>query len=395
MEFLELLETYRAGEAQAERIYAGEGERVRSPRRNDPRYISALAEFATFMADVYAGRVPFYRLQETMTTSDFPLMYGDLLDRQLLAAYQEWTPAWAGFARAGTVRDFRTNRRYQLDGVDHSLEAVVEQAEYETAKLDESKYDFTVTKYGRIVPISWEAWLNDDLDMFRDLPERLARSARRTEDRFAAGLIADTSGPHASFFTAGNANIVNQANKAQTNNPPLSIAGLQDGFTVLSQMTDAGGEPIMIDAAVLMVPPALRVVAQNIMNATQIEVGLVGQGAAAAPAAEQRLITANWIRNNLRVVVNPYLPVISTTNGNTSWYLLADPAVGPAAIEVARLRGHEVPDVFLKRGDAELVRGNDPFGTFTNDSIYYKVRHVVGGTRLNPKMAVASNGTSA
>jgi hypothetical protein len=33
--------------------------------------------------------------------------------------------------------------------------------------------------------------------------------------------------------------------------------------------------------------------------------------------------------------------------------------------------------------------------SFENDTIDYKVRHVFGGTRVDPKMAVASTGTGS
>ena len=38
-----------------------------------------------------------YLLKEAMTTSDFPMLFGDVLDRMLLANYQAKAPVWKKF----------------------------------------------------------------------------------------------------------------------------------------------------------------------------------------------------------------------------------------------------------------------------------------------------------
>jgi len=76
--------------------------------------------------------------------------------------------------------------------------------------------------------------------------------------------------------------------------------------------------------------------------------------------------------------------------------VFASPAEGRPAVEMGFLRGHETPETFVKLADSQLLGGGvtDPSeGDFDTDSIQYKIRHVFGGTRLDPKMAVASNGT--
>ncbi len=43
-----------------------------------------------------------YLLREAMTTSDFPYLFGDVLDRQLLATYKAVPPVWKAFTRQST-----------------------------------------------------------------------------------------------------------------------------------------------------------------------------------------------------------------------------------------------------------------------------------------------------
>ena len=225
--------------------------------------------------------------------------------------------------------------------------------------------------------------INDDLDALQNSPIILAGSARRSEERFITDRFVGVNGPDGTFFAAGNNNVV-------TSNPALSIASLQTAFTILAAQRDSDGNPIMIDAVYLVVPPALEVTARNILNATQIEVVEAGG------TANQKLIAANWMANRTTLIVDPWIPVLATTaNGNTSWFLFASPTGNRPALEFGRLRGHEEPAIFVKEPNARRVGGGsvDPMdGDFDIDAIEYKVRHVFGGTLMDPKMAVASQG---
>jgi hypothetical protein len=272
------------------------------------------------------------------------------------------------------------------------LPAVAELEEYSAASLTDGSYSYSVGKYGRRVPISWETMVNDDLNAFRTLPQRLALAAARSESKFATGLYVDANGPHATLYSAGNKNQVKIANGASSDNPALSIGALQDALIVLSKMVDADGEPIVIETIELVVPPALEVTAQNILNATELWLNTAGG------LANQQLHVVNWMKNRLRLNVDPYIPVVAgTANGNTSWFLFANPAESRPAIEIGFLRGHEAPELFMKAPNAQRISGGvDPMaGDFDTDSFEYKVRHVFGGTRMDPKATVASNGSGA
>ena len=402
MEFLDTLEVIRAESASVQTMFAGEGQRAPSRRGStSPEYQRRLSEAVGFVADVYQGRRPTHHLQEALTTSDFPILFGDILDRQVLAAYREWFPGWESIAKRRVVRDFRGAKLYKpLTGLGNRLDIVGESAEYPEETVDEqATQTITVAKYGKRLGISWETLVNDDLDMLRDLPNRMGQMARRTENYLATALYVGAAGPHGTLYSAGNANIVNQTNGAAADNPPLSVAALTDGLLVFGNQTDENGNPIEHEAVTLVVPPALEVTANNIINATAIELttdgGTLG---AAAPAAERRLIAANWLSRRVKVVVNPIIPTIALTNGNTSWFLFANPASDREALVMAFLRGWEDPAVFMKAANARRVGGGDvdPMdGDFDTDSIAYKVRHVIGSARVDPKATVASNGSNA
>jgi hypothetical protein len=406
-EFWSLRETIRSEQASLDRIFLDNGRRSRG-KRDDPAYLSRFAEAAEFLADVLDGNLPSYRLAEALSTSDFPVLMGDILDRQLLAKYNEVPVTWPNYARRATVRDFRQVRRVAVDGLEGSYYPSYQKSEHaevrEDNNLSETNYAYNVEVYEKAVSLNWRMLINDDLQAFQDLPDRLARGARRTEERFATQLFVDANGPHASLYTSGNKNLINATNSGTPYtavNPPFSIAGLQQGFAVMSKMLDANGEPIVIESVELVVPPGLEIPARNILNATELWVG--GDSTAAnnnlgGGAQEQSLHVANWMRSRLRLSVNPYIPIIATTNGNTSWFMFANPDQGRPALEIGFLRGYENPSLFQKDPDMRRIGAGvvDPaLGDFETGEIRYKGMHIIGGTRMDAKMTVASNGSGS
>lgn len=365
-------------------LAAVESDRAASARRAAFIPRDKRLKFATFLNEAMSGQLPAYRVLEAMTTSDFPLLFGDTIQRQMLGRYTDAPVSWPAYAKRGTVPDFRAVKRFAMDGVDGALDKVAEAAEASQSALTETKYDYAVEVYERKVVFSLEAMVNDDLGAFRDIPDRLAVAARRTEEKLAAGLFASSSGPDATFYSAGNKNIV-------TSNPVLSIEGLETAYGVLGNMVDANGEPIVIDAAVLVVPPALKVTANNIIHGQQLWTQGSGGG-----TSNQHLVAPNWIQNDVTVAVNPYLPIINTTSGDKAWYLFAAPGVSRPALEIGFLQGMNGPFIAQKAPNSTIHAGALPFNVdFDTRAVEFKVIHVTGGVAMNPKASVASSGAGS
>lgn len=394
--FLNLVETMDASEASASRLFGGRdgGGRRAHLNGDSGRYRQQLYEAVRFVADVYEGRRPVYQLREALTTSDFPLLFGDIIDRQLLANYRETPQTFRNYCKIGTVPDFRTVKRFAINGSEARLVTVAQQGEYPESKLTDYSFSYNVVKYGRAIPFAWEDMINDDLDALKDIPARFGRAARRTEEFFATGLFVDVNGPIAGFYNTANKNRIHTENGASSNNPVLSIQALQDAMIVLDSQVDADGEPIIIESVRLVVPPALRIIAKNILNSTELWINL---NSTATSLPQQQLHTQNWIKDMLDLDVNYYIPKVATTaNGSTSWFLFANPSASRPAIEVGFLRGHTEPEVWMKEPDAMRIGGGGvtPMdGDFDTDSIRYRVRHVLGGVAQDWRATVASNGS--
>lgn len=315
-----------------------------------------------------------YLLREALTTSDFPHMFGDVLDRQVLASYKATDPVWKKFTKQSTVPDFRTARRFAIAGGDETLALVGEKGEYLASNRTETQYYFNINKYGRQFDISWEAIINDDLDALKDTPERFARAAIRTEHLVTDNLWVHNNG----IFTVGQGNQVAA---------PLTIANLETAIEWFGARTDPGGNPIAVRARYLVVPPALELTARQILtSAFQLTTESAG-------AAIQFMPSGNPVYNyGLELVVDPYITIIDAgavparpLSSVGSWYLFADPRE-IAVVEVAHLRGHERPEICMKASDKVTIGGGaiGPMsGDFATDNIFYRVRLCFGGVTLD------------
>ena len=118
---------------------------------------------------------------ETMTTSDFPVLLGVAYARELQTEYAGIAPVWPKFAKRTTAPNFKKQKLVDILGGISGLEVVPESTEYPARHMSESSREFKLRKRGARIPLTWEMMLNDDLGAFRDLPGRLAISARESE----------------------------------------------------------------------------------------------------------------------------------------------------------------------------------------------------------------------
>lgn len=353
------------------------GHRLRE-KRTDSEFVHGLAKAQQLVNRIKEGRATLRNFKEAMSTSDFPLLFATNLQRQVLGMYQETPVSWDLWAKKFTVNDFREVELFGLTGADDRLTKRKELTEAKQSGLGEKKYSVAVEIYERALGLGEEAIRNDDLNLFASIPARLGRGARRTEEYLATSMIADASGPHATFFSEDNGNLITRA---------LSIQGLGEAYTAMATQTDSGDEPVYNEPAVLAVTPALKQTAQNILHTLQIE----------STQGKQVIKTTNQY-TNLKLAVLYYAPTImSSSNSTTSWFLFADPnLVEGAAVGMAHLRGMEEPGLYTKAPNAVSVNGGGyDLVDFDSNEMEWKVKHCVGATQLDPKFAVGSTGAVA
>jgi hypothetical protein len=354
-----------------------------------------------------------YMLKEAEGTSDFPTLFGTVLERKIRDKYKLVTPSFDKYVKVGTQNDFRVAWDMSLYG-NRALPTVVkERGEYQDDTLNDGKWLIALQKYGKGFGLSWEAVINDDLGAFSDIADDLVRMCTVNEQNYVTKLYAGTSGPLA--FTKGSTTVpttqVGLFSAAGTHPidggtfsnyvtaTPLTATNLLSAITAFKSQKDFNGNPIMFDKLILVVPQgkeatAYQLLSNNLLIATALTTSTQStSGAAQIGTTSENIIT----RFGLEVVVNPWLDIISgATYGPYSWYLFAVPSGGDA-IKFNRLRGHETPEVCQKMSD-KISLGGAPIspleGDFDSDSIRWRVRQIFGGTTTDPRFAYGAQATT-
>lgn len=122
------------------------------------------------------------------TTSDFPLLLGSTVNRTLRAAYELAPQTWRPLGRQTTVPDFRSVTRAALGDI-AALEKVNEHGEYKYGTMEEDGAPLKVAKFGKIIAITWEAVVNDDLGALTRVPQSLGAAAAQTESDLVWALL--------------------------------------------------------------------------------------------------------------------------------------------------------------------------------------------------------------
>lgn len=327
------------------------------------------------------------RLAEAFATSDFKLAASAELDKEMLAQYDELTPTWDQYTDTTTVRDFRPKRLQSRWRSTVGMARVPELTEYPADdRRGATEYAIQVAKYGRRFAISWEAWKNNEaIGELEDLPGELARQARETE------MIAAVSNLLAVDPATNTAADVNTAffKSANGNAPtalPLTRANLKTVWDSMAVKKDPNSKRVIARPDMtLVVPKALEATVLSIVRPTVVRTTVDG-----VEVEETNEFSG------LSYVVEPMLDFVNTNaKAGTTWFLLPKPRSTRPALWVAKLAGHEQPDLRVKADTGQRVGGGEISaleGSFEIDDIQYRGRHIVGNQQGDPLFTYVSRG---
>ncbi len=122
------------------------------------------------------------------STSDFPLILGNAVNREMMAAYNEAPSGVRPLAKQSTARDFRLKRKLQL-GQAPELEKVGEAGEFKSGTIAEGGESYRIETFGKIFGITRQAMVNDDLGALNEIPQKMGLAARAFENDFLVKML--------------------------------------------------------------------------------------------------------------------------------------------------------------------------------------------------------------
>ena len=276
------------------------------------------------------------------STSDFPAILAGVTNKTLRNAYETAPRTYPAIARRTTVADFKLVHRLQL-GEAPQLEKVNQSGEFKRGSIGEAQETYRIETFGKVIGITRQVLINDDLDAFTRVPALFGTSAATLESDVVWGIF--TANPAmADGTTLFHSNHKNLAGTGAA----LDVAGLAKARTAMAQQRGLDGKTLLnVRPSYLVVPSALELAAEQ----------LLAQNIVPAKAAD---VVPSSIRS-LAVIAEPRLDPAS---GAVPWFLVASPAAIDT-IEYAYLEGQEGVALETRMGfdvDGVEVRARLDFG---------------------------------
>ena len=282
------------------------------------------------------------------STYDVSGILSNIANKMIRDAFMGVEQEWSKMATVGVVNDLKKHTSFALTG-DMSYEQIGNGGEIKHATMNSEKYENQAATYGRIFSLTEDDILNDDLNAFSRIQRLLGRGSALALNKVVwRAFLANA----ATFWTTARGNRLTGAASA------LSIGALTNACIALEKQTDPDGEPMGLQAAVLVVPVDLKIYANQLANDTEIRI----DGA----AAEKTYTTRNPHAGKFSVAASSYLNNVKIPGGSaTHWALLANPMDMPT-LEVVFLNGQQSPRIEQARASLDqlaiMFRGVHRFG---------------------------------
>lgn len=288
------------------------------------------------------------RAQGALSTSDFPIILGNVASKVLADSYELAPRTFLPLGVRQTLPDFKDASHAGL-GQASTLEKVGAGGEYTSGVVGERGERYRLYKYGRIIPFTWEAIVNDDLRAFTRVPALLAAAAAQKESDIFWATV--TGNPQMSdgknLFSADHRN-------QNSTSADITVESIGAARAAMRAQRD-GGHFLSANPRYLVVPTAMETEAEQ-FTATAI-----------SPTESAKV---NPFAGRLQVISEPRLDSSVLGGGATyAWYLWADPSQIDT-IAYAYLQGEEGPQISTRQG-------------FEIDGLQLKVRHVFAAAPLD------------
>ena len=280
------------------------------------------------------------------TTSDFSSLMANVANKRLRNAYDENPGTYAMWARrAPNAPDFKNIQVTALSGAP-ALLRTNEHGEFNYGTMRDGAETYSVLTYGRIVSLTRQAIINDDLRAFDRLVSAFGNSARRLENATVYSILtANAALSDGVALFSGVSGARTQSNVSTGAGSALQLSALATARAAMRVMKGPNSEELNVTPAYLIVPAALEQTAYQLTSANYV-------------AATQAAI--NEFRAGGRTAVEPIVEPLLDADSAAKWYLAANSSQIDT-VEYCYLDGAEGPVIESEVG-------------FDVDGVSYKCR---------------------
>lgn len=252
-----------------------------------------------------ATRMLTFRSPGMLTTSDFATLFSNVATKRLRSAFDENPGTYGMWARrAPNAPDFKNITIAALSGAPDLLQTN-EHGEFKYGTMKDGGESYAVITYGRIVSLSRQAIINDDLRAFDRLVTAFGYSARRLENRLVYSQLTANAAlsDSVALFHATHGNLGTGAGSV------LQFSSLASGRAAMRVQKGMQSEELNIAPSYLIVPAALEQTAYQLTSSNYV------------PAKQTDV---NEFRQGGRTAVEAVVEPLLDANSATAWYLAAN-----------------------------------------------------------------------
>jgi ATP-dependent Clp endopeptidase proteolytic subunit ClpP len=296
-----------------------------------------LRELARAMLDAHnvpsRGLRPMDMVKMAMTHSsgDFVNILANVAYKSMMKGYEEAEETFQRWTVPGTLTDFKVHNRVDLNTFP-SLREVRPGAEYKYITIGDRGVTLKLATYGEMFSINRQAIINDDMNVFTKVPQKMGRASIRTVGDLAYAVLTDNAAlaDGIALFHA------NHGNLAGAGAAP-STTTISAGRTAMGKQKDPdqNAHALNIRPSYILGPLELQDSLQTLMSAEWNP----------AEGGTTSFREPNVVRNMAEVVTDARL----STDSATAWYLAANPNVYDT-VEVSYLDGVQTPVLEQREG---------------------------------------------
>jgi len=255
------------------------------------------------------------------STSDFPNILANVANKTLRKGYEESPRTFIPWAKRSSMPDFKSVSRNIL-GEAPNLEKVLEGGEIKRGTIGEGKEAYNLATYAKIIAISRNVIINDDLQAFANIPSRFGAAAARLESDIVYAILtananlADGTALFATSVPLRNANLKSSGGSA----PDVTSLGLARQV-MRTQKGLNGDDTLNLMMKFLIAPAALETKIDQLLQSI-------------TPA-----LTSSVVPQAIKSLI-PIIEPRLDANSATAWYGAADSSQVDT-VEYGYLEGQE------------------------------------------------------
>lgn len=263
-------------------------------------------------------------------TSDFAALFANVANKRMRAGYEENAGTYTQWARrAPNAPDFKNINIVQLAGAPDLLQTN-EHGEFKYGSFKDGGVSYALVTYGRMVSLTRQSIINDDLRAFERLVSAFGASSSRLENRLVYSQLTSNPamGDGAVLFHADHGNLGTGAGSA------LQQSALKSGRTAMRLQKGLAGEELNLAPSYLIVPASLEQDAYQLTSSNYV------------PAKQGDV---NEFRQGGRTAVEPIVEPILDAASASAWYLASSNSQVDT-VEYCYLDGAEGPVIESQTG---------------------------------------------